>query len=195
MDKAKLNKLIKYYKKRLKEEEKNYNEKLTKLDEAVNALINSKTPHSISELKDSLNKIYKTKEIFLGKRNLPIYLRKIINKIGFAILEPYMEAQQEYNSQLIHFINELMNHLEEIREREKILLDSLIQFSQRIIALIDVKALEVHYKNYNDLLKMQDTIKEEMEALKESLMIAYEELDRKLTTFIAWRMREKDNKN
>lgn len=195
MDKAKLNKLIKYYKKRLKEEEKNYNEKLTKLDEAVNALINSKTPHSISELKDSLNKIYKTKEIFLGKRNLPIYLRKIINKIGFAILEPYMEAQQEYNSQLIHFINELMDYLDEIREREKILLDSLIQFSQRIIALIDVKTLEIHYKNYNDLLKMQDTIKEEMEIIKESLMIAYEELDRKLTTFIAWRMREKDNKN
>jgi len=195
MDQAKLNKLIKYYKKKLKEEEKNYNEKLTKLDEAVNALINYRTPHSILELQAALNKIYKTKEIILGKRNLPIYLRKIMNKVGFAILEPYMEAQQEYNSQLIHFINELIQHLEEIREREKILFHSLIQFSQRIIALMDVKTLEIHYKNYRDILKMQDTIKEEMKLMKESLMIAYEELDRKLTTFIAWRMREKDNNN
>lgn len=190
MERNKLNKLIKHYKKRLKEEEKIYNEKLTQLDNSSNALIKLEIPNLLLELKDSLNKIYKTSNVLLGPKNFPLFLRRIINKIGMLLLKPYLQAQEEYNSQLIHFINELIQYNQEIRKNEKEILNSLLQFNQRIIALMDLKIIEAHYKNYKDILNMQDELRKEMDILKETLRIALEELDRKIMNFMAWRMED-----
>ena len=191
MDQKKLNKLIKFYKKRLKEEEKLYNIKLTELDSAVTNIINERSPEAIDQLKDSLNRIYRASEGMMGNPKLPLFIRKIIHKICHVILGPYFERQNEFNSQIVHLINESIAQLETYRKREQLAFGAIIQFDQRIIALMDVKELNAGHRNFKMLLEMQNQIMNDIDRLKETLMIAYEGIDRRLLSFMAQQLETK----
>jgi 2-polyprenyl-3-methyl-5-hydroxy-6-metoxy-1,4-benzoquinol methylase len=185
MDKKKLNRLIKFYRRRLAEEEDFYNKKLTELDLAANEVINEKTPESIAQLKKSLNTIYKTSDGLMGSTKLPLFLRRFIHKILHFVLGPYFKNQNDFNAQTVHLINECLSQLNAHKIKEAKAYDALVQFNQRIIALMDVKELNAAHKNFKMLLEMQNQIMDEINRLKETLMIAYEGVDRRLLSFMA----------
>lgn len=193
MTEKKISKILKFYKKRVAEEESLYNEKLTSLDNNVDNFVERKPNGLIFELKDSLNKIYDTSNIFLGSNKIPLFIRRAINRIFRAILLPFFNAQREFNSQMVHLLNEYIEFNEEDRLLQKEIYSSLIQFAQRIIAMVDAKAIKTNHENIKLLLDYQKEMQEELKNLREILMISYEALDRKLLSFIASRSVDKED--
>ncbi|MEO0206716.1 MAG: class I SAM-dependent methyltransferase [candidate division WOR-3 bacterium] len=185
MDKKKISKIMKFYRKRLLEEENLYNSRLTKLDSAANQIIREPIPEDIIRLKNSLNAIYRTSDGLTASARLPHFLRKFIHRLFSVIMGSYLKSQNEFNSQVVHLINECIAHMEAHKKKEAALFDALMQFNQRIIALIDVRELSASYKNTKNLLNAQSAIIEQINSLKETLMVAYEGVDRKLLSFMA----------
>lgn len=187
----KISKIIKFYKKRVAEEQFLYNEKLTSLDDNVNNFVGQKPNELLLGLKDSLNEIYDTSNIFLGTHKIPLFIRRAINRVFHIILSPFFNAQREFNSQVVHLLNEYIEFNEKNRILQAEIYSSLIKFAQRIIAIIDAKTIKSNHENIKLLLDYQKAIQEELKNLQEVLMISYEALDRKLLSFIACQSIEK----
>jgi len=191
MKNKKINKIVKFYKKRLAEEETIYNEKLTELDDKVNKYIKERKDESTFILKDSLNRIYDTSGVYLGTSRIPNFIRKVLNKFFHLIFKPYFDAQSAFNSQVVHLLNEFIEYNERKEALQRDLYNALVQFNQKIIALIDAKSLKSGYENVKLILDYQKMMQEELRNIQDILMISYESIDRKLLSFMAQYLGEK----
>lgn len=172
-------------------EEEKYGELLTLLDTKSEFTLPQESAPELARIKESLNRAWDVARDAFTKaeaEDRTMWRQVAANTVRY--LQPFVAQQREFNSLVVHLVNELtasvMQSLEQIRDFQ----NTLILYFQKVIPVIDTKSREmigVEDKNIAiHLTRFQDELLEFKErihhAARDHADMLYQELDRRVGT-------------
>lgn len=167
-----------------KKEEEKYGELLTLLDGKCGFPLPQEVSRQLGEIKDALNRTWDIGPAALSQAQSEdrTFWKEVAANTG-RYLQPFVQQQSEFNSLVVHLVNEfvesVIQSLGQIREFQ----NTLILYLQSIVPVVDTKFREmvgIEDKNIvTNLLKFQKQIHD---AARDHADLLYQELDKRMGT-------------
>lgn len=174
-----------------KKEEEEYGNLLTLLDQHCQFPLPNELSSRLLEIKDSLNRSWDvSKHAYYAAQQEDRSFWKEVARNSIQYLEPFVQQQREFNSLVVHLLNEFIESaalsLSRIREFQI----SLILYFQKIIPIVDSKFREmVGAEDKNVLVNLQNFEKhltklhtQIQKAAKSHTDLLFQELDKRMET-------------
>jgi 2-polyprenyl-3-methyl-5-hydroxy-6-metoxy-1,4-benzoquinol methylase len=146
-----------------KEEEKEYGKLLTLLDQRWEFPLPSEFSTQLEQVKESLNRSWDiSKQAFTAVQNEDRVFWKDVAGASAEYITPVVQQQKEFNSLVVHLINEFISAVTQALQSIRDFQSMLILYFQKIIPIVDTKNREtigIEDKNVAvNLNKFQDEI-------------------------------------
>ena len=167
-----------------KQEEENYGKMLTFIDSKCSFELPQESATKLAEIKDAMNRLWDVSRgaVEAAKQEDRTFWREVAANVQ-KYLEPFVQQQREFNSLVVHLVNEYVQSVNESFVRIRDFQTSLILYFQAITPMVDTKFREtIGTEDKNivvNLLKFQRQIHD---AARDHADLLYQELDRRVGT-------------
>ena len=167
-----------------KQEEEKYGKLLTLLDSKCGYTLPQESSKPLEEIKDSLNRAWDIGPSSLSQAQSEdrTFWKEVAANTG-RYLQPFVQQQREFNSLVVHLVNEFVESVNQSLEKIRDFQNALILYLQSIVPVVDAKFREmvgIEDKNIvTNLLKFQSQIHD---AARDHADLLYQELDKRVGT-------------
>lgn len=172
-------------------EEEKYGELLTLLDSKSGFRLPQEAAPELIDVKDSLNRAWDVAREAFSKaeaEDRTMWRQVAANTVRY--MQPFVAQQREFNSLVVHLVNELMTSVMQSLDRIRDFQNTLVLYFQKIIPVIDTKSREmigmedkniaIHLTRFQDeLLEFKEKIHH---AARDHADMLYQELDKRIGT-------------
>lgn len=176
-----------------KEEEAKYGQLLTLLDSKTGFSLPQEASPQLNEVKESLNRAWDIgTDAFSQIENEDRTFWKEVAANTTRYLQPFVRQQREFNSLVVHLINEFVGSVVLSLEKIRDFHSTLILYLQTLVPVMDTKVREMiglEDKNIAiNLTKFQDNLLKFQQQINESARdhadLLYQELDKRIGTLL-----------
>ena len=167
-----------------KQEEEKYGRLLTMLDGMCGFPLPQEVSDQVGQIKDALNRAWDIGPNALSTTQSEdrTFWKEVAANTG-RYLQPFVQQQREFNSLVVHLVNEFVTSVTQSLGKIREFQNTLILYLQSIVPVVDTKFREmvgIEDKNIvTNLLKFQRQIHE---AARDHADLLYQELDKRMGT-------------